>query len=165
MERIAERRSRIQRKERGVVSTGSPEQDSDGTRLRFDQLGVRASQLKLPYYRASTEDDRWDYQLATHKFGQETFEERSSHVLLHAPNANLFSQYFGLACSASYIRLRQLTEMYKLSLYSVQSVAQYQFYWQLSVSWVTSAPMQITRSLSSRHTHMYHSLHFFYWIQ
>lgn len=58
MERIAERRSRIQRKERGVVSAGSPDQDADGTRLRFDQLGVRASQLKLPYYRASAEDDR-----------------------------------------------------------------------------------------------------------
>lgn len=42
----------------GDEEDGEEEEGGGGTRLRFDQLGLRASQLKLPYYRQSiTEDD------------------------------------------------------------------------------------------------------------
>ena len=37
-------------------SMDSPREDG-GARLRFDQLGVRASQLKMPYYRNSGKED------------------------------------------------------------------------------------------------------------
>ena len=55
------RRSRIPRNERGVASRkraedGEKEEEEEG-RLRFDQLGLRASQLKLPYYRHSVAGD------------------------------------------------------------------------------------------------------------
>ena len=56
VEKPGERRSRILRKERGVVSENCPEQDADETRLRYDQLGIRASRLKLPYYRSVAVD-------------------------------------------------------------------------------------------------------------
>lgn len=56
-ENTGERQSRIQHDKRGVVSADSPGQDTDRTRLRFDQLGLRASQLKLPYYRSVSADD------------------------------------------------------------------------------------------------------------
>ena len=56
------RRSRIPRNKRGVASgdpreEGKGEGEGEGRRLRFDQLGVRASQLKLPYYRHSVAMD------------------------------------------------------------------------------------------------------------
>ena len=50
---MGERRSRILRDKRGVASQDSPQQEGGGARLRFDQLGMRASQLKLPYYRSA----------------------------------------------------------------------------------------------------------------
>ena len=62
MEKMVEhRQSRIPRDERGVASRKPPEREGEGSRLRFDQLGLRASQLKLPYYRHSLaeEEDRW----------------------------------------------------------------------------------------------------------
>ena len=70
VERFAERRSRIQRgDERGIESHDSPHPDTDGTRLRFDQLGLRASQLKLPYYRSiSADEERYMYTLIMHMY-------------------------------------------------------------------------------------------------
>ena len=54
------RRSRIPRHERGVAPRERGEEEEEG-RLRFDQLGLRASQLKLPYYRRSIagDEERW----------------------------------------------------------------------------------------------------------
>ena len=40
-----------------MASGDSPAQEADETRLRFDQLGIRASRLKLPYYRSVIADD------------------------------------------------------------------------------------------------------------
>ena len=43
---------------------GEVEEDDEeggGPRLRFDQLGLRASQLKLPYYRQSVAEDEERY--------------------------------------------------------------------------------------------------------
>ena len=54
------RRSRIPRNERGVASrrrAENGEEEEEEGRLRFDQLGLRASQLKLPYYRHSVAGD------------------------------------------------------------------------------------------------------------
>ena len=64
-ERTLERQSRILREER---SAGEGEEEGErrgkggkggkeGGRLRFDQFGVRASQLRLPDYRDSEEDE------------------------------------------------------------------------------------------------------------
>ena len=59
MEKAVEyRRSRIPRNERGVASRKRAEDgEEEEGRLRFDQLGLRASQLKLPYYRHSVAGD------------------------------------------------------------------------------------------------------------
>ena len=54
------RPSRIPRNERDMASSRrveDGEEEEEEGRLRFDQLGLRASQLKLPYYRHSVAGD------------------------------------------------------------------------------------------------------------